>query len=150
MKRHVFATGLLALALAQGGCSPRDGVSASGLRVEAAVARLMPGGVGAAYLEITNGSDTDDRLTAVDAAEVGETSLHEVVTSGDVARMVAHAEGFVIPKGETLVLRPGGKHVMLSGVQRASDRRAIPLTLHFEHARTLRVDARASFGASAP
>lgn len=150
MKRFLVSASFLAALLSQGGCARPDRVSAGELRVDAAVARLAPGGMGAVYLEITNASDTDDRLTAVDAAGVGEAELHEVVTSGDVARMVAHPEGFVIRKGETLALQPGGKHVMLFGVERADDRRTIPLTLRFEHARSRDVDARASFAASTP
>ena len=138
------ATGLLAALLSLQACSrPRDG-----LRVDAAVARLAPGGGGAVYFEITNGTDADDRLVAVEAAEVGAVALHEVVTRGDVARMVARPEGFTIAGGETLSLRPGGKHLMLSGVERAGDRRAIPLTLHFERAGTMAVDARVSFAAA--
>jgi copper(I)-binding protein len=148
MRTGRSTAGLFVALLALHGCSrPRGGLDGA-LQVEAAVARLAPGGVGAAYLEITNRTDSDDRLVAVDAADVGSTGLHEVVTSGDVARMVARPEGFVIRSGETLELRRGGKHVMLFGVQRAGDRRSIPLTLHFERGRTMDVDARVLFAVS--
>jgi hypothetical protein len=143
MRTSLGAAALFAALCSLPGCPPP--ARGGGLRVDAAVARLAPGGAGAAYLEITNGTDTDDRLLAVDAADVGSTGLHEVVTSGDLARMVARPEGFVVPRHATLTLQPGGKHVMLFGVERAGDRRSIPLLLHFEHARAIEVDARVLF-----
>jgi periplasmic copper chaperone A len=149
MKTYLGGGGLLAVLISIPGCTnPRSDLRPE-LRVQATIARLTPGGGGAAYLKIMNGTDTDDRLTAVDAVAVGSVGMHEVVTSGDVARMVARPEGFVIRGGETLELRPGGKHVMLSGVEHAEERCSIPLILHFEHAGTMAVEARVISAAAA-
>lgn len=141
MNIYLGGAGLLAFLIMAPGCARRRPDLPRALHVESPLVRLAPGGLGAAYLTITNGTSADDRLTEVDADAVGTVELHEVVTSGDVARMIARPEGFVIKVGETLELRPGGKHVMLSGIERAGERRSITLTLHFERAGAMAVEA---------
>lgn len=71
---------------------------------------------GAFYLTITNNGDEADRLVAVgtDAAETVE--IHDVEMDGNVMHMVHQEDGVEIPAGETLVLEPGGYHVMLMGL----------------------------------
>jgi periplasmic copper chaperone A len=141
MNTYLGRAGLLAALISIPGCADRRPDLPPALRVEAPIARLSPGDVGAVYLKIMNATDTDDRLTAVDSTAVGSVGMHEVVTSGDVARMVDRPAGFEIRRGETLELRPGGKHMMLFGVERVRRRRSLPLTLHFERAGTMAVDA---------
>jgi len=92
--------------------------TAGQLTVEGAVARPAPleGGNGAAYLTILNGLDEDVQLQAASSAAAATVELHETVEESGVMRMVPHPEGFTVPAGGSLVLKPGGKHVMLLGV----------------------------------
>jgi len=95
-----------------------EGAAAGGLQITDVRARPvpMPGGNTAIFLTITNAGSEAERLVNAlsDAAEVVE--LHETVKEGDVMRMVHMPEGFEIPPGGSIELKPGGKHVMLMGV----------------------------------
>jgi copper(I)-binding protein len=46
--------------------------------------------------------------------------------------------GLPIPAGSSLVLQPGGRHLMLEGVSLAAGASVAPLTLHFARAGDLR------------
>lgn len=90
---------------------------------------------GAAFMEITNGGDADDRLIAV-ASDVAErVELHMHIMENEVMRMVHAEDGFAIAAGETILLERGGKHVMFLGLTRAlSQGDEIEVTLTFEDA----------------
>ncbi len=68
---------------------------------------------GAAYLSITN--DGDETVTFLSAtSDAATVELHETVQDdAGVMSMEERPEGFEIAPGETLVLEPGGKHLML-------------------------------------
>ncbi|MCB0160904.1 MAG: copper chaperone PCu(A)C, partial [Caldilineaceae bacterium] len=68
----------------------------------------MAGGNGAAYLVVLNGLDADVQLTsaATDAADVVE--LHETVDDNGVMRMIPQPDGFTVPAGGSVELKPGG------------------------------------------
>lgn len=110
------------------------------LRVEDAWARPSPGmaGAAAAYLRVVNMGSVSDRLTGAEAPEVaGTVELHETAMEGGMARMHA-AHAFEVPAGNTLELKPGGKHIMLMNLKRElkpGDR--FTLTLKFEKAGTV-------------
>lgn len=98
-----------------------------------APAALVAGG----YLSIVNGGETDDRLTAVRVApeHAGLAQLHEMRMEGDVMRMEARDGGIPVPAGESVVLEPGGLHVMFMRLPRGLEVGAeIPATLVFERA----------------
>jgi copper(I)-binding protein len=91
---------------------------------------------GAAFMMIQNTGETDDRLIGVesDAAARVELHTHQVDDSG-VAKMVHVEEGFVIPAGETHMLKRGGDHVMFMGLTAPFEQGAtVPVTLIFENA----------------
>ncbi|MFP4537803.1 MAG: copper chaperone PCu(A)C [Dichotomicrobium sp.] len=72
----------------------------------------------AAYMAITNTGDTDDRLVAVSAEVSENTELHTMSMEEGVMRMRRIEGGLILPAGETVVLEPGGKHIMLIGLRR--------------------------------
>lgn len=147
MSARLWAKVALCLALAGAGCAQRAPAS---IRVVDAIARVAPGGrMGAVYMKITMGTSEGDRLVAVESAFAQGIEMHETIQSGDVASMVARPEGFEISSGETLELRPGGKHLMMFGVtERAGG--SLPLVLRFARAGTLNVEARVVGFASMP
>lgn len=93
----------------------------------------LEGGNGAAYLTVLNGLDVPVRLASAAGDMAAAVELHETVDDNGVMKMEPHPEGFEIPAGGTLVLRPGGKHVMLLGlVKPLAPGDSIDLTLNFE------------------
>jgi copper(I)-binding protein len=127
---------LLALLLFAAACKSGSGGPPT-VRIEEPFARpvIQAGGVGAVYLDLVNGTGADDRLVSASSPIAGDVETHESVQEGDIAKMVARPEGFVVPAGGTVSLKPGGKHLMLFDVrQPVKAGEAIPLQLRFEKA----------------
>jgi len=101
------------------------------------------GGLSAAYLTISNGSEADDALVDVSAPDVATSvSLHETKTGDDGMTGMHHRPTIAVPAGGTVALEPGGYHVMLEGLQRnlvAGE--TVRIVLTFERAGPLTVDA---------
>ena len=106
------------------------------------------GGLSAAYLAITNGTDADDALVGVSAPELATAvGLHETTTGDDGMTGMHHAPSIAIPANGTVTLEPGGFHVMLEGLRRdlvAGD--TVQLVLTFERAGPVTVDAQVRAG----
>ncbi len=109
---------------------------------------------GAVYMTIN--SDQADKLikASVPTSVAGKTELHETVdTSGNQNSTMDGTEpmmgmrpvsSIAIPAGKTVTLEPGGYHVMLfdlTGPIAEGD--TIPVTLEFENAGEIKVDATA-------
>ena len=126
---------------------PHEGAEAT-----QASARVLPNGVGAAYLRLVNHGGQEDQLLSVSSPWARAAELHEVVEEGDLLRMVAHPEGFRVPPRGSLRLEEGGKHVMLYGVSLPPGATELPLTLQLRRAGTLqlRVPLSALAGEGAP
>lgn len=69
---------------------------------------------GAGYFMVINNGETDDVLIEV-RADFPRVMIHDTEVVDDVATMV-HLENLPIPAGETVMLAPGGKHVMFMGL----------------------------------
>lgn len=115
------------------------------VKVEAAWARpTVPGqGAGGGFLKITGGSAAD-RLLGGRAAVSQAVELHSMQMDGDVMRM-REVPGIAVPAGAAVELKPGGLHLMFSGLKqplRAGE--SFPLTLVFEKAGEVRVDVKIS------
>jgi len=83
----------------------------------AGMGQPMPG-TGAVFMLLRNRGLEADRLVGgqTDVANVVE--IHETVMEGEVMKMQMLANGLEVPaKGEVL-LKPGGYHIMLIGMQR--------------------------------
>lgn len=84
------------------------------IEVEDARYRLGRPDLGAAYLSVTNTTGEDVTIRSASAEGVGRIELHETMMGDDGAMTMEEAtEGFTIADGETLVLEPGGKHLMI-------------------------------------
>lgn len=97
---------------------------------------------GAAFMEIMNHSNSDDRLIAAasPAAQQVELHTHSEDAQG-VMRMIHVTEGFPIAAGETLMLARGGNHVMFMGLTQPFEQGdMIPLTLTFEQAGEIEIE----------
>ncbi|MGB7319534.1 MAG: copper chaperone PCu(A)C [Planktotalea sp.] len=111
---------------------------ADGMMINDAYARTaMKGGKsGAAFMQIMNHTDTDDRLigAASDIAKKVELHTHKDMGEG-VMKMVHVEEGFAIPAGGMHALARGGDHVMFMGLtQDMIQGETVEVTLTFEKA----------------
>ncbi|MEM8536501.1 MAG: copper chaperone PCu(A)C [Pseudomonadota bacterium] len=67
------------------------------------------------FMTITNNGETADRLVSVNA-DFPRVEIHTTEVDGDIARMMELEDGIEIPAGETVMLQPGGLHVMFMGL----------------------------------
>ncbi len=97
---------------------------------------------GAAFMMIQNAGEADDRLIAAESDVAARVELHtHQVDANGVAKMIHVEEGFVIPAGETHMLKRGGDHVMFMGISAPFEHGAtVPVTLIFEKAGEIAVD----------
>ena len=94
---------------------------------------VAPGQSAAAiYLTIANKGQGSDRVVDVEST-LGDASLHATSSTGGVARMRPLKEGIAIAPRSTVEFKPGGTHIMLTGLkQRPTAGQTIDLTLGFE------------------
>ncbi|MCY3797481.1 MAG: copper chaperone PCu(A)C [Chloroflexi bacterium] len=75
-----------------------------------------PSEASAVYMRIKNRGESDRVIISAQSAAADQVDFHNTVVDDDIARMEA-LESLVIPAGKTLELRPGGAHIMLSGLR---------------------------------
>ncbi len=133
----------LAIGMAAGCTSSAP--AARGVTVrEARAFEARVGATAAAYATIINGTDSADVLDSVTTRVARFTSLHAQREQGGFVTMTPLARP-TIPPHDSLVLRPGGDHLMLEGVDRtlaAGDE--VPLVFWFHHAGRIEVVANVS------
>lgn len=116
--------------------SPTEGIVVSEARIGA------PTGPHAAlYFTAVNEGEADRLLgAATDVAASAE--LHETTMGADGTVGMRPVESLELPQDGTLVLEPGGLHVMLLDVDRLEEGDTVPVTLNWERAGEMTVDAR--------
>jgi len=125
---------LICLLLTSAAAAQTGPVDIKPVDIKNAWSRATPGKVetGAAYLTIE--SAAPDRLTGASTPVAGKAELHEMTMQGGIMKMRSLA-AVDLPAGHAVVLKPGGTHIMLSGLKqplRAGE--SFPLTLEFEKA----------------
>jgi copper(I)-binding protein len=134
--------------------APAGVVEAGDLAISDAYARatLPNAPVGGGYLTVTNKGAEADRLVSAASPASREVQLHESQVVDGVMRMREVAGGIAIPAGESVVLAPGGNHLMFMGLNGPLvEGESVPVTLVFSRAGSVEVSlAIASFGAAAP
>ena len=120
------------------------GVLASDVMVMGAFARasaVSTAKAGTVYMSLTNQGAVADHLLSIttDAAETAQ--IHESAVKDSVATMQT-VTALEIPAGGTVELKPGGLHIMLSGLKAPLKKGdVIMLELNFEHAGKVEVMA---------
>lgn len=94
----------------------------------------------AGYMTVKNTGTVEDRLISA-KADFAHAEVHETTVNAEGVARMQHAEhGFVLPVGEDVVFKPGGKHIMLMRLSEqmvaGEDR---PITLVFENAGQIEV-----------
>ncbi|XDZ66297.1 copper chaperone PCu(A)C [Alphaproteobacteria bacterium LSUCC0684] len=114
------------------------------LRLDDARIRMaVPGAnVTAAYVTITNTGSQAEYLLGAETEIARRVEIHRMEMSGDVMRMRPLGEPLEIKPGETVTLEAGGLHLMLMDLtQRKKKGETAPLSLVFEHAGKIRLNA---------
>lgn len=106
-------------------------------------------GNGAGFMTITNRGKSTEVLKAVETTAAKKTEIHLSSTAGGVMRMARQDGGVAIPAGKSVSFAPGGYHVMLLGLGKASKAGdKLPATLVFASGVRLKVEF--TVGAAAP
>lgn len=110
--------------------------------VHDAFARSANPKAGAAFMEIMNHGESDDRLIAVKSDVAARTELHtHKEDANGVMKMLHVEEGFALPAGQTLMLERGGNHVMFMGLKAPLENGdTVPVTLVFDKAGEVTVE----------
>lgn len=116
--------------------------------------RATPGGakVAGGYLKITNTGKEPDRLVGGSLPIAGDVEVHEMAMSGNVMKMRRLAEGLEIKPGQSVELKPGGYHLMFTGLRETPKAgQILKGTLAFQKAGTVEVHYQvAPIGAQSP
>lgn len=107
-------------------------------KVEEAYARAVGASAmaGAAFMQITNQSGQDDVLIAAKTDASAMAELHTHIENADGVMMMREIEGGIkLAVGETAIMKRGGDHVMLMGLNNSLDNgEVVTITLTFEKA----------------
>ena len=96
--------------------------------------------MGAGYITITNKGTADDTLVSAASPVAGMTQIHEMKMEGDVMKMNEVEGGLVIPAGQSVMLAPGGFHIMFMDLkEQLVEGSTVPVTLTFATAGTIEV-----------
>ncbi|MEX1034954.1 MAG: copper chaperone PCu(A)C [Sneathiella sp.] len=113
----------------------------NGMAVTEAWARERPANamMGGAFLTLKNSEGETDRLVAASSPVADKVEIHNSVMKEGVMSMM-HMEELVIEPGETVMLKPGGFHIMLMGLKKPLTKGSeFPLTLTFARAGAITV-----------
>ena len=119
--------------------------TAGSLKISAPWARATPKGaqVGGGYMTITNTGTTPDRLIGGSTSISSSFEVHEMSMDGGVMKMRMLKDGLEIKPGETVMLKPGGYHVMFMGLKdQLKQGGTFKATLQFEKAGKVEVEYR--------
>jgi copper(I)-binding protein len=115
------------------------------LVIEAPWARATPGGarVGGAYLKITNTGAESDRLIGGSLPIATAVEVHQMSMTDGVMKMRKLEAGLEIKPGETVELKPGGYHLMFTGLRQPLQQgQPVKGTLQFKKAGSVEVEYR--------
>jgi len=131
-----FVVALLATSLLLAGCGGAAGsgvqaedvwarpamAMARGAAAEAQPAGHMAGGMaapgtGAVFMRLVNNGPEADRLLGGKTSVAETVEIHETAMEGEIMKMRMLPDGLELPAGGEVLLKPGGYHIMLIGLQ---------------------------------
>jgi copper(I)-binding protein len=97
--------------------------------------------VAGGYLAISNEGAQADRLLGVSSAIAKSVSLHQSRVDANGVASMSPVKVLEIPAGDTVLLEPGGYHIMFMGLTRPfSEGDMLPVTLTFEKAGAIEME----------
>lgn len=144
----------LALAVTLAGCgsttSSTSSTSAAPTTAGAAVTasdgwvKTAPSGMTAAFVTLTNPSDVGQVVVSASSPASAVVQIHEMVMQDGQLVMQQKKDGIPVPAHGTVVLEPGGNHLMLMDVtEPIKPGDVVPFTLTFASGATLAFSATA-------
>jgi periplasmic copper chaperone A len=141
------------LSLAAGAAAAQE-FKAGALEIDQPWSQATPKGakVAAGYLTIKNTGTEPDRLVGVTSPAAGKSEIHEMSMDKGVMKMRPVPGGVEIKPGETVELKPGSFHIMMTGLKNPIERgKPFKASLTFEKAGPVEVEfAVVAAGAAAP
>jgi periplasmic copper chaperone A len=114
----------------------------SDVQITNAWARATPGGAQTAAAYVTLQSDAGDRLIGISTPAAQKAEVHEMTMEGNVMKM-RPVDGLDLPAGKSVTLKPGGYHIMLTGLAKPLEAgQTFPMTLDFTKAGEKQVTVR--------
>jgi periplasmic copper chaperone A len=96
---------------------------------------------GVIYLSIMNHGAVEDRLLMISTSSASGADVHETTKDGDVMKMRALETALTIPAQTTIEMKPGGLHIMLTGLKGPlKTGETVGVVLSFEKAGIVNVD----------
>ena len=108
----------------------------NGMVVKDAWSRARPANaaVGGAFMTLHNMEGEADRLVAAESPVADRVEIHNSIMKDGIMKMM-QMEELLVPAGETVMLKPGGFHVMLMGLKKPlAEGTEFPVTLNFARA----------------
>ena len=139
--KHSFFILALSLAIAAAPALAEES-KAGDIVIESAWARATPKGaeVGGGYLTIENKGVAPDRLTG-GTADFAKVEIHRTTSENGVSKMREVEGGLAIPAHGSVVLSPGGYHLMFTHLKHPlTQGESVEATLSFEHAGPVEVE----------
>jgi copper(I)-binding protein len=138
---RVFASILAAAVIGLSGAASAHEYKVGPIEIGHPWARATTINVTAAFMTLHNTGKTADRLVSVSTPVAKKAALHVMAMKNGVARM-HRVDGIAVAPGKTVVLEPGGFHIMLMGLRYPVKKGfKVPLTLRFEKAGIITVRA---------
>ncbi|TIV69654.1 MAG: copper chaperone PCu(A)C [Mesorhizobium sp.] len=131
---------LLLLACVSG--APAHEFKAGDLEIGHPWSRATPPGakVAGGYFTVTNKGSSPDRLLSISSEISDKAELHEMGVKDGVMTMRPVSGGLEIPAGGKVELKPGGYHIMFTGLKRQPKKGEVfAATLTFESAGAVKV-----------
>ena len=113
--------------------------------IEAPWARATPGGaqVAGGFLKLSNTGSRPDRLIGGTFPLAAAVELHQMSVADGIMKMRRLENGLDIGPGQTVELKPGGYHLMFTGLRGGLEAgQTIKGTLRFENAGTVELEYR--------
>lgn len=106
----------------------------SDVQITGAWARATPGGAQSAAAYATLEAPAGDRLTNVSTPAAQKAEIHEMSMDNGVMKM-RPVEAVDLPPGQKVTLKPGGYHIMLTGLAKPlAEGQSFPMTFDFAKA----------------
>ena len=89
-------------------------------------------------MTLTNNGTTPDRVSCVSDDASAQCQIHSMTMEGGVMKMPPVEGGLEIKPGESVMLKPGGNHMMFLSLKRPLEQGGtVKAALKFEHAGTM-------------
>jgi periplasmic copper chaperone A len=138
----ILITGLVAVSALSGAASAAD-YKVGAIEIDSPWSRAIPKGakVAVGYMTIKNTGTEPDRLVSGATPVAGGFMVHEMTMDKGVMKMRPLASGLEIKPGETVELKPGSFHIMMTDLKQPIQRgKPFKASLMFEKAGEVDVD----------